>query len=161
MHTLTHACTPQPPPPQPVIPHQPVCTCRDKRRRLHPVNTSGRRILVRLHLHVEHQLLTLPGACQQQQHNHRSVQLLVGRLDRLRLLSACVAFKGTDLLKNVFCYINPFTAPACKKSGLKDALTRLQTVHFPVLWHISPQCYAFLWKSWHKAARKKKVNKKA
>ena len=29
--------------------------------------------------------------------------------------------------------INPFIAPACKISGLKDARTRLQTVHFPVL----------------------------
>ena len=29
--------------------------------------------------------------------------------------------------------INPFTAPACKISGLKDARTRLQTVCFPVL----------------------------
>ena len=30
--------------------------------------------------------------------------------------------------------INPFTAPACKISGLKDARTHLQTVYFPVLW---------------------------
>ena len=29
--------------------------------------------------------------------------------------------------------INPFTAPACKISGLKDAGTGLQTVYFPVL----------------------------
>ena len=29
--------------------------------------------------------------------------------------------------------INPFAAPACKISGLKDARTRLQTVYFPVL----------------------------
>ena len=29
--------------------------------------------------------------------------------------------------------INPFTAPACKISGLKDARTRLQTVYVPVL----------------------------
>ena len=28
---------------------------------------------------------------------------------------------------------NPFTAPACKISRLKDAQTRLQTVYFPVL----------------------------
>ena len=27
--------------------------------------------------------------------------------------------------------INPFTAPACKTSGLKDAWTRLDTVYFP------------------------------
>ena len=29
--------------------------------------------------------------------------------------------------------LNPFTAPACKISRLKDARTRLQTVYFPVL----------------------------
>ena len=29
--------------------------------------------------------------------------------------------------------LNPFTAPACKVSGLKDARTRLQTVYLPVL----------------------------
>ena len=29
--------------------------------------------------------------------------------------------------------INPFTAPACKVSRLKDAWTHLQTVYFPVL----------------------------
>ena len=28
--------------------------------------------------------------------------------------------------------LNPFTAPACNISGLKDARTRLQTVNFPV-----------------------------
>ena len=28
---------------------------------------------------------------------------------------------------------NPFTAPACKISGVKDARAHLQTVHFPVL----------------------------
>ena len=27
----------------------------------------------------------------------------------------------------------PFTAPACRISGLKDAGTRLQTVYFPIL----------------------------
>ena len=32
--------------------------------------------------------------------------------------------------------MNPFTAPACKISRLKDARTRLQTVYFPVLWHL-------------------------
>ena len=32
--------------------------------------------------------------------------------------------------------VNPFTAPACKISGLKDARTRQQTVYFPVLYHI-------------------------
>ena len=30
-------------------------------------------------------------------------------------------------------HINPFTAPACKSSGLKDARTRQQTVYFPAL----------------------------
>ena len=29
--------------------------------------------------------------------------------------------------------INPFTAPACKISRLKDVRTRLQTAYFPVL----------------------------
>ena len=33
-------------------------------------------------------------------------------------------------------HLNPFTAPACNISGLKDARTRLQTVYFPVLSHI-------------------------
>ena len=33
-------------------------------------------------------------------------------------------------------YINPFTAPACNISGLKDSSTRLQTVQFQVLWHL-------------------------
>ena len=39
--------------------------------------------------------------------------------------------------------INPFTAPVCKISRLKDVRTRLQTVHFPVVQHIYYQCYAF------------------
>ena len=30
-------------------------------------------------------------------------------------------------------HFNPFIAPACKISGLKDARTRLQRVYFPVL----------------------------
>ena len=36
---------------------------------------------------------------------------------------------------SIFTYgmFNPFTAPACKTSRLKDALARLQTVYFPVL----------------------------
>ena len=29
--------------------------------------------------------------------------------------------------------LNPFTAPTCKVSGLKDARTRPQAVYFPVL----------------------------
>ena len=29
--------------------------------------------------------------------------------------------------------VNPFTAPACKTSGLKDARTSLQTIYFPVV----------------------------
>ena len=32
---------------------------------------------------------------------------------------------------------NPFTAPACNISGLKDARGRLQTVYFPVLYKTS------------------------
>ena len=31
-------------------------------------------------------------------------------------------------------YINPFTAPACKKFVLKDAWMHLHTVYFPLLW---------------------------
>ena len=38
---------------------------------------------------------------------------------------------------------NPFNAPACNISGLKDARACLQTVHFPVLQHISFQFCAF------------------
>ena len=30
-------------------------------------------------------------------------------------------------------FINPFTAQACKNSGLNDTRTNLQTVYFPVL----------------------------
>ena len=30
-------------------------------------------------------------------------------------------------------YVNPFTSPACKMSGLKDAQLRLQTVYIPVI----------------------------
>ena len=45
----------------------------------------------------------------------------------LPLLLWCFASTETVWL------INPFTAPACKTSGLKDARTRLQIVHFPVL----------------------------
>ena len=39
-------------------------------------------------------------------------------------------------------YINPFTAPACKISGLKDAGTRLQTVDFssPITHLLSSTC---------------------
>ena len=33
--------------------------------------------------------------------------------------------------------ISPFTAPACKISGLKAARTRPRTAYFPVLWHMS------------------------
>ena len=40
--------------------------------------------------------------------------------------------KMTLVLLVLFVF-NPFTAPACKLSGLKDARARLQTVHFPVL----------------------------
>ena len=36
-----------------------------------------------------------------------------------------------------YCSINPFTAPACKMSGLKDARTRLRTVYFPVPWQFA------------------------
>ena len=38
----------------------------------------------------------------------------------------------TSVLLVLFVF-NPFTAPACKLSGLNDARARLQTVHFPVL----------------------------
>jgi len=49
-----------------------------------------------------------------------------------------------------------FTAAACKISGLKNALTRLQTILFPVLLHIYLQCYAFWWKSFHMQVRQRK-----
>ena len=38
---------------------------------------------------------------------------------------------------------NPFNAPVCKISGLKDVRTRLHTVHFPVQQRIYFQCYVF------------------
>ena len=53
--------------------------------------------------------------------------------------------------------INPFTAPACKISGLKDAQTCLQTVYFLVLYHIYFQCYAFWWKSFQIPVQKRKL----
>ena len=53
---------------------------------------------------------------------------------------------------------NPFTAPAYKIFGLKDARTRLQTVYFPVLWYLFFQCYEFWWKSFHTPMRKRKQN---
>ena len=35
---------------------------------------------------------------------------------------------------------NPFTTPACKISGLKDARTRLETVYFQVLYLLAMLC---------------------
>ena len=51
--------------------------------------------------------------------------------------------------------INPFTAPACKISRLKDARTRLQTVIFRS-YNIYCQCYAFWWKSFRVPAQKER-----
>ena len=47
-------------------------------------------------------------------------------------------FVNTFVYINIVCFdegcfeFNPFTAPACKNSGLKDAWTRLQTVYLSV-----------------------------
>ena len=39
-------------------------------------------------------------------------------------------------------WFNPFTAPACKISGLKDARTRLQTVYFgPTTSSFNAMCF--------------------
>ena len=54
---------------------------------------------------------------------------------------------------------NPFTAPVCPISGLKDARTPLQTVYFPVLQHVYFQCCAFWWKSFHVPVQKKKAKR--
>ena len=40
-------------------------------------------------------------------------------------------FETVPMFKEKYA-LNPFTAPACKMSGLKDARTRLQTVDLPV-----------------------------
>ena len=67
----------------------------------------------------------------------------MGRVERQKLKSLVVvlfvevsfqrSFKGTGRLNVTHVRINPFTAGACKMSGLKDARTRLRTVYFPVL----------------------------
>ena len=51
--------------------------------------------------------------------------------------------------------INPFTAPDCTISGLKDAGTRLQTVYFPVLQHIYCQYYVLMKIFSHASAKQK------
>ena len=48
-----------------------------------------------------------------------------------RLLPQPYLFRGRKI--NIISYINPFTAPGCKSSVLKDAGTRLETVYFPHL----------------------------
>ena len=55
--------------------------------------------------------------------------------------------------------INPLTAPACQISGLKDARTRLQTVYFPVLYHIYFQCYAFWGNPFRSLCKRKKAKR--
>ena len=50
--------------------------------------------------------------------------------------------------------LNPFTAPACKISRLKDAWTCLQTVYFPVLQHICFECWAFWLNLFHMPIQK-------
>ena len=57
---------------------------------------------------------------------------------RWRLMNALNEQRSTPLLGAASRYpkdliFNPFTAPACKSSGLKDARTHLKTVCFPVL----------------------------
>ena len=56
------------------------------------------------------------------------------------VVNQCLEFGVGGLVEqmNVFvsmcvCFLNPFTAPVCKISRLKDAWTRLQTIYFPVL----------------------------
>ena len=53
-------------------------------------------------------------------------------------------------------FINPFTAPACKRFKLKDAGTHLKSGCFPVLQYIYFQCCAFWWKSFHMPERKRR-----
>ena len=48
-------------------------------------------------------------------------------------LLAPAAASGSQHVLTMKWYINPFTAPACKVSGLKSTPRRLQTVYFPVL----------------------------
>ena len=58
--------------------------------------------------------------------------------------------------------VNPFTAPACKISGLNDAGTGQQTVHFPVLLScnlIYFQCCAVLMKILTHASEKSKTTR--
>ena len=49
---------------------------------------------------------------------------------------------------------NPFSAPACKMSGLKDARTRLQTVYFPVLYNYLHSMLCVLIKVFSRASAK-------
>ena len=51
---------------------------------------------------------------------------------------------------------NPYTAAACKVSGLKDARTRPETVYFSVRYHIYFRCYHFYENPPHMRVRKKK-----
>ena len=55
--------------------------------------------------------------------------------------------------------LNPFTAQPIKCFGLKAAEMRLQTVHFPVLWHIYFQCYVYLWRSFHMPVQKNETKR--
>ena len=55
----------------------------------------------------------------------------------------------------IHCCFNPFTATACKISGLKDAWTRLQTAHFPLLWHLLSM-YVFWCRSCHMPVQKRR-----
>jgi len=59
--------------------------------------------------------------------------------------------------------VNPFAAPACKTSGLKDAWTclrkLLQTVYFPVLYHSLLSMLCVLIKILYVAVRKRRKRK--
>ena len=56
-------------------------------------------------------------------------------LHKINILFASLPFVK-DLGPYAWRAINHFTAPACTVSGLNDARTRLQTVYFPILWHL-------------------------
>ena len=75
------------------------------------------------------------------------------------------AFKWKDLKVSSAIHherpnINPFTAPACKISWLKDERTHLKTVYFPVLKRLFSVFCVFMIILSHAGAKKKKKKEK-
>ena len=76
--------------------------------------------------------------------------------------SAWLKAPTTDYVAGENCSVsqcNPFAAPACTISGLKDARVHLQIVYFPVLWLIYFRCLMKILS--HASFREKRKDKKA